>query len=74
MYPELGFQEFRTAKLVAETLSSLELRVRMKMGKTGVVGYLGEDKPVLALRAAVDALPIHLKLGMHPEQRDLTNG
>jgi amidohydrolase len=58
MHPELGFQEFRTAKLVAETLRSLGLRVRTKVGKTGVVGYLGEGKPVVALRADMDALPI----------------
>jgi len=57
-YPELGFQEFKTAELVAETLRSLGLRVRTKVGKTGVVGYLGEGKPVVALRADMDALPI----------------
>lgn len=57
-HPELGFQEFRTAELVAETLRSLGLRVRTGVGKTGVVGYLGEGKPVVALRADMDALPI----------------
>jgi len=57
-HPELGFQEFRTAELVAETLRSLGLGVRTNVGKTGVVGYLGEGKPVVALRADMDALPI----------------
>ena len=57
-HPELGFQEFKTAELVSETLRSLGLRVRTKVGKTGVVGYLGEGKPVAALRADMDALPI----------------
>lgn len=57
-HPELGFQEFKTAKLVAETLRSLGLRVRTNVGKTGVVGYLGEGKPVVALRADMDAMPI----------------
>ncbi|MGA9351995.1 MAG: amidohydrolase [Anaerolineae bacterium] len=57
-HPELGFQEFRTAELVAETLRSLGLKVKTKVGKTGVVGYLGEGKPVVALRADMDALPI----------------
>jgi amidohydrolase len=57
-HPELGFQEFRTAELVAETLRSLGLRVRTNVGKTGVVSYLGEGKPVVALRADMDALPI----------------
>lgn len=58
IHPELGFQEFRTAELVAETLRSLGLRVRTSVGKTGVVGYLGEGKTVVALRADMDALPI----------------
>ncbi len=57
-HPELGFQEFRTAQFVAETLSSLGVKVKMQVGKTGVVGYLGEGKPVVALRADMDALPI----------------
>ena len=57
-HPELGFQEFKTAELVAETLRSLGLKVKMEVGKTGVVGYLGEGKPVVALRADMDALPI----------------
>lgn len=57
-HPELGFQEFRTAELVAETLRSLGLKVKTNVGKTGVVGYLGEGKPVVALRADMDALPI----------------
>jgi len=58
MYPELGFHEHRTAALVAETLSSLGLRVQTGVGGTGVVGYLGEGPPVVALRADMDALPI----------------
>jgi len=58
MHPELGFQEFKTAEFVAEALRSLGVKVKMKVGKTGVVGYLGEGKPVVALRADMDALPI----------------
>ncbi len=57
-HPELGFQEFKTAELVAETLRSLGVKVKTQVGKTGVVGYLGEGKPVVALRADMDALPI----------------
>ncbi len=57
-HPELGFQEFKTAELVAEVLRSLGLRVMTNVGKTGVVGYLGEGKPVVVLRADMDALPI----------------
>ena len=57
-HPELGFQEFKTAELVAGTLRSLGLKVKTNVGKTGVVGYWGEGKPVVALRADMDALPI----------------
>jgi amidohydrolase len=57
-HPELGFQEHRTASVVADTLKSMGLRVQTAVGKTGVVGYLGASGPVVALRADMDALPI----------------
>ncbi len=59
-HPELGFREFRTAKLVAERLTSLGLEVQAEVGRTGVIGLL-EGKnygPTIALRADMDALPI----------------
>jgi len=56
--PELGFQEVETAKLVAETLGALGIRIETGVGKTGVVGQLGEGGPIVALRADMDALPI----------------
>ncbi len=57
-HPELGFQEFRTAGLVANNLRALGLEVSTGVGKTGVVAHLGEGKPVVAIRADMDALPI----------------
>lgn len=57
-HPELSFQEFRTAGVVAETLSEMGLEVQTGIAKTGVVGYLGEGEPVVAIRADMDALPI----------------
>lgn len=57
-HPELGFQEFETATLVAETLESLGLRVDTGVGMTGVIGYLGYEGPTMAIRADMDALPI----------------
>ena len=57
-HPELGFQELQTARLVAETLVSLGMKVDTGVGKTGVVGHLGQDGPVVAIRADMDALPI----------------
>src|SRR3954471_9799922 len=57
-HPELGFQEFRTAGVIAQTLSDLGVEVQSGVAKTGVVGYLGEGEPVIAIRADMDALPI----------------
>lgn len=58
MHPELGFQEFRTAKLVAEALTSMGIEAETGIGKTGVVARIGEGKPVIGIRADMDALPI----------------
>ncbi|MGB2965312.1 MAG: amidohydrolase [Anaerolineales bacterium] len=58
MHPELGFEEERTSALIAKTMEDLGYRVRTGVGKTGVVAELGEGKPVVAIRADMDALPI----------------
>jgi len=61
-HPELGFQEFRTSKIVAEYLRECGIDVEM-VAETGVVGVLkGKSaEPVLMLRADLDALPIEEK-------------
>ncbi|MDI3548876.1 MAG: hypothetical protein PWR10_2528 [Halanaerobiales bacterium] len=62
-HPELGFEETRTAALVADKLKELGFEVKTGVAKTGVVGLLkgrGEG-PVVALRADMDALPIEEK-------------
>jgi amidohydrolase len=58
--PELSFQEFRTAALVAETLGEIGgYRIRTGVGRTGVVAEIGpDDGPTIAIRADMDALPI----------------
>jgi amidohydrolase len=58
MHPELGFKEKRTANVVAEALKEMGIRVDTQVGKTGVVGYLGEGSPVVGIRADMDALPL----------------
>src|SRR5712691_12774712 len=65
-HPELAFEEVRTSGIVAQRLRALGLEVQTGMAKTGVVGLLrGEGKSpgaggkTLALRADMDALPIH---------------
>ena len=59
-HPELGFEEVRTAGIVADTLKELGLEVATGVGKTGVIGLLeGTQKsPVVLLRFDMDALPI----------------
>ena len=59
-HPELSNRETRTAKLVADHLTSLGLEVRTGVAHTGVVGVLrgGKPGPVVALRADMDALPV----------------
>jgi amidohydrolase len=59
-HPELGFQETRTAGMVAERLGALGYRVRTGLGKTGVTGLLAGGRPgkTVLLRADIDALPI----------------
>jgi len=59
-HPELGTQEVRTSKLVADHLRSLGIDVRTNVGGHGVVGVLQGGKPgrVVALRADMDALPV----------------
>lgn len=60
-HPEMGFEVHRTAAIVAERLKSWGIDTNEKVGKTGVVGMLrGQKKgPTIALRADMDALPIH---------------
>ncbi|WP_082114200.1 amidohydrolase [Kiloniella litopenaei] len=59
--PELGFEEHRTARKVAFELKSYGLEVHEGIGGTGVVGILrkGRGNQAIALRADMDALPIH---------------
>ncbi|MBT7891549.1 MAG: amidohydrolase [Deltaproteobacteria bacterium] len=58
MYPEIGFNEKRTSEKVATVLENLGYRVRRGVARTGIVAELGDGKPVIAIRADMDALPI----------------
>ncbi len=60
-HPELGFDEHRTADLVATKLREFGLDVYTGIGQTGVVGALrvGNSPRSIGLRADMDALPIH---------------
>jgi len=58
--PELGFQETRTSRVVAEHLHDLGIEVQQGVGGTGVVGIIdgAGDGPTVMLRFDMDALPI----------------
>lgn len=59
-FPELAFQEIRTAKFISEELERLGIRVKRGVGNTGLIGLLegAGAAGVVALRADMDALPI----------------
>ncbi|MCB1189492.1 MAG: amidohydrolase [Leptospiraceae bacterium] len=60
-YPEIEFQEIKTAQLVMEHLERLGYPYENKIAKTGVVSLIDSGKPgkTVLVRADMDALPIH---------------
>lgn len=58
-HPEIGFEETRTAGIVADLLRSWGYEVHEKIGGTGVVGVLSNGTGrTIGLRADMDALPM----------------
>ena len=63
--PELSFQEFETAKRMANELVQIGFEVTEKFGGNSVVGvYKNGDGPTVFLRTDMDALPIEEKTGL----------
>lgn len=60
-HPELGFEEVRTAGVVAAALEGFGIEVHRGIGRTGVVGVIrrGSSDRCIGLRADMDALPIN---------------
>ncbi|WP_338448574.1 M20 family metallopeptidase [Niallia oryzisoli] len=58
--PELGYQEFKTSAAISTYLEELGYEVQTGLAGTGVVGVLRgtQEKPVIAFRSDMDALPI----------------
>ena len=77
-HPELGLQEVRTAKVIADHLRSLGLEVQTGVAGTGVVGLLKGGKPgkVVALRSDMDGLPVteQVDLPFKSVQKAMWNG
>ena len=62
MNPELSFQEFETSKFVASKLKAMNISFQDNVAGTGLVGIIrgkNDNGKVVALRADMDALPIH---------------
>lgn len=60
-HPELSYQEFETAKYIAQSLRDIGLSPSEGIAKTGVSALIEGKNPrkkVVALRADIDALPI----------------
>ena len=64
-HPELGFEEVRTAGIVAGELNALGLHVDSGVAETGVVALIegSQPGPVALLRFDMDALPITEQTG-----------
>jgi len=64
-HPELGFQENRTAALLAARMRKLGFTVTEHVGKTGIVAIYknGPGKTIL-VRTELDALPVEEKTGL----------
>jgi amidohydrolase len=65
-HPELGFEENRTADIVARKLEEWGIEVHRGVGKTGVVGVLrnGNGQASVGLRADMDAFPMQEATGL----------
>ncbi len=64
-HPELGFQEVRTAGIVAQHLRQWGLQVTTGVATTGVVGLLEGERPgpTVLVRVDMDALPVQEETG-----------
>lgn len=64
-HPELGFQEKRTAALLAGEMRKLGYEVTEGVGKTGIVAiYKNGPGPLVMVRTELDALPMPEKTGL----------
>jgi len=64
-FPELGYREEKTSRLVAEQLEKLGIRFRTGIARTGIIAEIGGgDGGTVALRADMDALPISEATGL----------
>lgn len=58
-HPELSWDEWETSKRIQEQLESMGLSVHTGIAQTGLYADIGDEGPLVILRADMDALPIH---------------
>jgi hippurate hydrolase len=64
-HPELGFEEVRTAGILAAEARAAGFEVTEKVGRTGVVAVLRNGRgPTLLIRADMDGLPVKEATGL----------
>ena len=56
-HPELSLEEWETTKRIEEELMQMEIPFT-RAAETGVIGIIGNQGPVIALRADIDALKV----------------
>jgi aminobenzoyl-glutamate utilization protein B len=75
-YAELGLQEFKSSKLLADTLEEAGFKVERGLAgmPTCFVAAYGSGKPVIGLLGEFDALPMLSQKGRVPTQDPLVEG
>ena len=64
-HPELSWQEERTAEVIADRLGELGIAFRKGVAGTGILADIpGRTSTCIALRADMDALPVHAETGL----------
>ena len=62
--PEVGYREYATTSLIADTLAGAGLTPRILSRGTGLVCDIGSGERCVALRADLDALPLQESTGL----------
>jgi aminobenzoyl-glutamate utilization protein B len=75
-YAELGLQEFRSSKLLADTLEAAGFKVERGLAgmPTCFVASYGSGKPVIGLLGEFDALPMLSQKGRVPKKDPVVEG